>query len=241
MNKRDNQLFRKLLQHRRDIRAVITAEKSEKGKWGIYGEGKFSYTQTFEKLLDGRSLDDLIREKREKTDTVVALDLMGEGQVLREVDIDAGLAVTLVDRRSSEKKQIDMEKDIDMITDNVVYKSTWRQIEGWVARSTKKRGLDFIFCRPIGGIYTLPKDDMDLYYYLVQQMWNMLSPENGMILSQAPLYIHRNGRTRQDLLAPWFNTLMETVHCRIADDRLSFQLIKTPDAPALLPTLPTSQ
>lgn len=116
----------KARQRARDVAEV------EPDVWAIYGSSASDY----ERSLNVHSLDDVIARRREQQLPVNVLDFMGDGQVLSDLDIDNGLAVTLSDIRSGQRKREDRQASIHLVAGDILDKDTWREMEDWLQNNT---------------------------------------------------------------------------------------------------------
>lgn len=190
-----------------------------------------SYDETFKEVLHGESSNNLLLSRRQHSGRgAVVLDIMGYMPL--GLMFDGGVGLALGDRRTMEEKESDNKRGVVIITGDVLEKGTWRKVSEWKTNRGIK-GFDLIYCRPQSGFKTIPQDP-DVYFYLLQNAWNLLSSEGGMMLTQAP-YVFGN------LLSEWQEQVNMTkgVYAETATwgDYIELKLIKNFNAPPLLPAL----
>lgn len=220
----------------RFIRSVRSL--GEKAYWQAYGSGVNAYERILR--LEEGSLHRLVEEKNKTTGSALMLDLFGEGQVLRELSPSAGLAVTINDERGVLLSQSDNLQHISLIPGNVFSKRIWRQMHTWFRDlppqiSNYKEEFDSILCLARGGVENLPYDT-NLNFWLLQQMWSLLSPNEGKLAIQFSPYAY-------DYPEQYFLALSETpdisVHFFPQDANHAWPIVhitRGPSAPQKLPT-----
>ncbi|MFH0818742.1 MAG: hypothetical protein V1898_01985 [Patescibacteria group bacterium] len=156
--------------------------------WAEYGSGVSAYNETFAGVLD-KPLIATVTEMRERNSEITGMDFMGEGQVLRELMIDRGLALTLADHRDATKKKYDSEHGISLLSGEVLSPKTWQEIKEWLGQqeTSDKQGFDIILARPIGGLLSLPFD-VNFYYRIFNNLYKLLNRDSGLLLFQMALW-----------------------------------------------------
>ncbi len=154
------------------------------GMWNVYETGILSYENG---LSDKFSSLPKIREFLKKTKEPIVMDLMGAGEVIRDItrnitQIDSGIAVTLVDLRPNQKKDFDKKNKIRLIEGNIYSKKTWDNIDEFLTKKDKK--IDLVLCRPQGALGELPKS-IDVNFALLNKIFSLLNI-NGMFITQLP-------------------------------------------------------
>lgn len=148
--------------------------------WFVYNSsvtGEFGYEGTFEEVLGGKKITKIVKEIKDRKGEVVAMDLMGSG--LQGLDIDHLLAVRL-----GVNENFAYEGEI--IQGDILRRSTWNEIRTFLERRGK-RSFDLVVCRPCGGLDIIPYN-LGVFNSLAGRVWNLLSSDNGIILSQLPQY-----------------------------------------------------
>lgn len=178
-----NRINQAELLHTRKLIKRLAEEEDEDvhSVWSIYGSGVDLYQRTFSDVFKG-SLKDTLLDRKGVGKTAFALDLMGEGQALRSLPIDGGLAVTLNDLRTSKKRSQDDQKNIELISGDILSKKTWSKVSLWLD-SHHPEGFDIILCRPQKALWYFRPIFSQIEYYLFQQVWERLN-NDGMFLTE---------------------------------------------------------
>lgn len=141
-------------------------------------------TRAFKEMLtfhrDNR-LKAMVEEKKSRG-RVLALDLMGYGSVLRDLDIE-GVAVCLKDRRNLKEIASDDDGGRTVIAGDIRSAQTWRKLHVYMCEVADGAKFDFIFCLPIGALYKIPSERI-FYEYCFGKLYSTLSPNGGILLSQ---------------------------------------------------------
>lgn len=165
--------------------------RDHQNSWGQRNNGLFDYNLWFSRVLGNQSIAEYIPRRT----NVYGLDLMGEGQPLRDLGIK-GLGVTVIDERDVQQRGHDAERGIDILATtftpdrkpleicDIFTGITRRRIKQYLKQHNLK-GFDLIVCRPHGAIALIPQDPPTCYF-LINQFWRMLSPESGILLTQFP-------------------------------------------------------
>lgn len=153
--------------------------------WPVYGSTLTEYSSRFEPVLKGQTLEGIFNERRYRRSTVSALELCGDGEVLRTAPITRGVAVTLNDFRSTFTKVYDWVFDIKVLEGSLLEPQTWRQVH-----QKARGGFDFILMDPNGGWDGLrPRGEWNdspspeyvnfFVYRYIRKMWRVLHPNGG--------------------------------------------------------------
>jgi len=164
-----------------------------KDAWLIYESTIFDYERQFQGLFPDQvkkrsgGITQFIEQRRLQQRPVVALDLMSDGHVFRQWEADAALAVNLFDHRTDREKTIDTKDNhLEVVTGSIAIKPTWQAIDNWLKLHSPERGqFDLIMMRGGGPIEDIPSEPKLLYIYL-QRLWDRLSPQDGLLLTQIP-------------------------------------------------------
>lgn len=197
--------------------------------WALYNQGLKGYTDV---LLDETSpytLDETVKFKIQEGKPAYAMDLAGPGRVLREMPVTGGLAVTLADKRFDFEREYDDEHDISTLEGDVLSKSTWTQISEWLQRHNSP-GFDLVLCAPIAGFMHFP-EDLNLYYYLTQKVWERLNPDEGILYGEVPFNFLREP-VRKWALQLWRDEVAQATY-----NGIGLELRRLPDSPSVLPPL----
>lgn len=165
--------------------------QKHQNRWGQRNNGLFYYDLWFSKVLGNRSIAEYIPRRT----NVYGLDLMGEGQFLIDLGIK-GLGVTVIYKRDEQLRSYETERGIEILATTFTSDKKPLEICDIFTGVTRRRirqylkqhnlqSFDTIVCRPHGAIKIVPKDPSTCYF-LINQFWRMLSPENGILLTQFP-------------------------------------------------------
>lgn len=198
--------------------------------WGTYSSRLPSYENTFRHLLRGGSIPALLSGRTEP----LVLDMMASSEALADLlrqlsqPGKRGIAVSLADGRTEDKKQRDTVLGITQIAGDLTTATTWRSLEAEMAG----RKADLILERAIGGLDVLPVHSA-YYRYAMSKLWGMLSPEKGILLMEVPFYALESVGI---VLEHWTQDLRNNnVFAEFENDTSTLCLIRTPDSPLLLP------
>lgn len=230
------------------VKAVENALKVKVGNdydaWKVRDAREHPYQASFAEVLPGGSLTRLVQESRQRTGKAFVLDFMGYGQVLRDLPLTGGLAVALGDPRSEDTKQWDTKRNIAFVEGNVLKKSTWIEMQKWLDKQeAEDKKFDLILSRPVRGLDDLT-DNEGVNIVLLQRAWQMLSPHDGVLLTQFLEQVFV-----PDLVDRWVRLLNQTEGikasysftrnpaCEPIAFRPALSLVKSEGAPAKLPLL----
>jgi len=197
--------------------------------WGYYGQGLRGYNDHLLWVGSPQKLDGHISERLAQGKKSFAMDLAGPGQVLREMPLAGGLAVTLADRRTDELKGYDQEHNIATLEADILSKHSWIKITDWL-KDQGSDGFDLILCNPVAGFKYFPKDE-NLYYYLIQKTWETLNPDGGTFYGEIPrAFLTTSVRN-------WARQLWSQNNIHATYSGVALELIRLPNSPDVLPTL----
>lgn len=182
-------------------------------------------------VLFGGSIEAYAKLRKDTYGSLVVMDLMGHGQVLRELPVSAGVALALGDGRDDVTRESDNFKNIDTICGDILSKKTWEKTAEWV-RNQKIEGIDIVLCRPIGG-YNMLTDDPNIFHYLISNVWSLLSPNNGMLAAEVPVISLPRSRP---YLGPW-GEMLKSKGINFWKASSAVRLMRTHDSPDSLPKL----
>lgn len=214
-----------------------------------------AYERTFAPVLEGEGLVNIFRHlkaAKKPGEKFVCLDIMGTGSVFDNLPEDARpdivIAITLVDYRTAEEKQKELQNNIYVLgTDkddlsqrptSVALPHTWIQFEN-LLKELNISTIDFAVARPLGGMHTIPADQPWLWRYMTQRVYHYLNPQGGMLLTEAP-------QRSFDFLQTWADHARQKgldVLCRLIYDdpdfrprhmRPALKFVKHPDSPEVI-------
>lgn len=102
-------------------------------------------------------------------DRVFVLELMGSGSAFRGLGVDGICAVSMGESGNND----------------LLSKRTWKSNSEWLKHNASGQRFNFIVCRPVGGVHTIPDADK-LFGFFLQECWHCLSNNGGVLLSQLP-------------------------------------------------------
>ena len=151
--------------------------------------GPHAYEVTFQEIIDQPWKDFLI-EQKEKQGSTAGLDFMGGGSCFDNLPIDKKLAIRLLDKIAKGLyKPLLRNKlnEVEVIEGDVLSKNTWRKVSAWSEKETQGRGFDLILSRPIGGLMEAIPRNIDVHYFLIEKLWELLNKDNGILYTQLPV------------------------------------------------------
>ncbi len=172
--------------------------------WTHYGELVFDYDEAFSEVLTAfnySSIRNILSERKVRDLGTNILDLMGgSASFLRDLKrprraedtpspLETGLCVTLVDGRGQKIKDLDEKLNIHVLPGDLTSKKTWDQLDQW-QKQRKIEAFDIIVCRGEGGLDYLPEA---FYPYLFGKVWERLSRDDGLFITQLPKGADRGG------------------------------------------------
>lgn len=171
--------FRSLLTSRRAGAEKIQEEQASGEAWYTKSfEGIESYQQRFSEVLQGQTVEGLLRELRGGRE-VIALDFMGYGVPLTQCGVAHGLATALTDVRPDELREQQNNK-VSFLPGDIFSKALWKEMDDWLSQQ-QEHSFDVILAAPNGGVLAIPKDP-NVYYWLMDQLWRRVSRNGGVIL-----------------------------------------------------------
>lgn len=222
-------LFREI---RGAIRGFVEINAQNSDRWGIHDSLIRDYDDTFEWVLEGESIIDMVSKKS----FPVVIDLMAPTGTLRDlfgkilVQKKFGLAVSLSDQRSNRDKRVDKQLGIEHVDGDILNMKTWRKIE----KKLKGKKVDLIVERGLGGLTHITKDER-VHFLLFQRAWDLLKEEGGIMLLEVPqVYAGYTTNVKE-----WIAHLREK-GIKVVDDfefNGVLKIVKTPDSPKKLPVL----
>lgn len=226
-------------------------DKRENLGWGIYGSEISDYARSFQDVLEGRGILDIIKQKQ----APVVVDLMGPSgtlaslfKIIKNKD-KFGLAVSLADERSEKQLKRDRDLGIIQIAGDITKGATWRRIES----ALYGRKADLLMERALEGLLYLPLNDK-LCAILLNKAWKLLSDNQGTLLAEVPLgeeglvIAEKQGQKIEGwvsfLKKNGINAIYSSSDIKHGGTFLGvvsgyLKLVKTPDSPKNLPFLPS--
>lgn len=119
----------------------------------------------------------------ELPDDIVAVDLMGNGQFIRDLQAEGhhirGVGVELSDTRRDIDKQRDAAYGNGIVVGDVWNRGTWNNVLAALNGAVP----NLIICRGVGGVDSLPSS-RQLSYILLDRAYRLLDSKDGILLSQ---------------------------------------------------------
>ena len=216
--------------------------------WNYLNLDVKSYEKTFEKVLDGKRLKDIIINRNNP----IVIDLMASPGTLdelinKQILKGRGLAVSLLDHDYKEKYKNTSKlsayeaPNIRWLQENLALPKTWKKIDDWL-NEEKENKAHLIMARPIDGWDYFPENEF-LYGMLLNNMWSKLDPNEGVLLFQTPKNCFLVEKYIS--LALIYESLRKTVDIRFdqgnseygvpfVTTRPTMMITKHPDSPKLL-------
>ena len=197
--------FKRLLFARRVAQGWANKEKSNIAEWTTFNSPIKDYQFYFRDVFHQDFASFLQSRTKDGKDANV-LNLMGQGETLMQLPLQAGLALTLGDGRSDGQKAIDQARNIDVVEGNILFIPTWKAMK----KKMEMNGISsfgLILCRPDGGLWPefIPYVE-GLYYRLLNRAWDVLSPDGGVLLTELPAHLNWGGIYASSI-QKWINTL----------------------------------
>lgn len=171
--------------------------------WGVYNTpivsdvlGEESYNTIFADILPDSSIKDFLLTRKKETGKVFCLDVMGQGGFSYVTDVDGDIGITLVDFRSSYRKERNKKRNRDIIEGDVLQPEVWDKASSYIEEhdTRREKGFDIVTFRPVEGwdcvlpdseeklFMTYGSNQFTLYSEIVEQMISVLHPNGGMLL-----------------------------------------------------------
>jgi hypothetical protein len=219
---------------------------TDQDDWDVYGDSLKHYEETFAPILKPETILGFIKQRPFPTIVDImapSATIAGFFKKIPEKSDKLGIAVSLLDRRSPYAKNRDRELNIKQLSGNIMSGSCWKKIDNELGG----KKADLIMERAEGGLWCLPKNE-NFYLSLLNNAWNLLCENNGMLLFQVPSYIvlkrasvHVEGwlniLKKQGLNFSYSNNKHSDNDQEAWLDRGVLKIIKTPDSPKKLPLL----
>lgn len=203
-----------------------------RSKWQIHDRSVEDYSRVLKLALPG-GLEEILQRKVAEGDKPAILDLMATDSVVSEAVSNGfafGMAVSL-----GFPKSPDAPESVENVNGDLLEYSTWQEIRAKL-RATGRSFFDVITSRAEGGLDHLTQFPI-VHFRMLQEMWSLLSPNNGEMIFQAPV-----GSFRRSI--EYLNRLREQYPIEISyqsmDSIPAFGYVvymkKTENSPKRLPT-----
>ena len=205
--------------------------------WHYYGAPIKDYQRDFNSVLDGEAIYNFVSSRP----SPVVVDLMAPSGTLVDLfhrlpkeKTRFGLAVSLEDLRTLEKRNTDKALGIEQIAGNLFSVATWSKIDEKLAG----RKADLIMERALAASDDFPMDKR-FFSFVLRKIWRMLSEKNGMILVQVPkIFVLCNSLGDGVTMERWTrqlhgNGIGASYRLTVSDGYL--KLVKKPHSPKELP------
>lgn len=247
------------LEGRRPIRRNDVYTSHDRG-WPINnspisGTHLGSYERVFRNVLnEGESIADLLQGIKEPN----VIDLMSGTYALhtlwdelpedqRKNAVGAAVAIGPWPHQRSQDDEI---RHIKQFEGNILYKGTWMRLENHFKNHGDGKA-NLIMAKPEGAALMLTTHP-DIYYFLIQNAYDLLSSDNGTLLTQLPSrgFLQQHSGINID---SWLNSLTEagiqTNFYELQDNEdhegwpvidtvpFTLRITKTPKSPSNLPQL----
>lgn len=214
----ENNIFSDIYEARKGTRDHL---RKRGDTWNFDDESKVEFDNFFGDLLNGLSIDGLAALIKKRKGRLNAINFLGGGQVLIDINADSATAVRLASPQES--------NGIKYVSGNLLQNKTWRDIPD---------DQDLLLSMGRAGLYGLT-DNPHVLYFLVNKAWSKMSSDGSLALFQIP-------RTMKDSFEPWIKLVSQTPGIEAqwklkkandGDIYYAVLLIRGIDAPDQLPTL----
>ncbi len=203
-----------------------------------------SYEESFAKVLEGRSIADLIRTRP----IPIVIDLMAPpgtvNELLSTFPSGRGLAVSIPDHDTKalpEEDQLAYDSQlVKWIPKDITQADTWKEVQAWLQGDK----AHLIMERGMGALRHLPMHKL-IYGILVNKSWANLDPNGGILLFETPnkASLAQNGID----IDAWIKVLKNAVDTRYDPGKWAssnpqletgkIMITRTPNSPAVLPAI----
>lgn len=222
----------------RHLNAVIADSEKVGLEWtGAWNSGLKPYQESL--TVFKQPFDVYLQERQKSGGNTNVLELMGQGQVLKELPVQNGLAVTLGDSRWPSQTKEDSKRKVEVIAGDVLDKKTWKAIGDWQNKKDIS-GFDLVLAKPEGGLSQefIPHSEQ-LYYWLLNNIWKNLSKDQGIMVIQVPeleKITPQWQRYISETLPQWMQ-ILQKLDIKAEFDGNSFMIIKNAQNPDNLPII----
>jgi hypothetical protein len=232
----------------RQLREISSQRKQMPGtfgvSYGIDGSKIEDYDIEFRSVMRGAGLVALVRG----TDAPVVVDLMASPSTLADLFQMAGVVGGIgiaVNYQHYPSVSYDWQTRITDIHGDIALKKTWR----WINLALRGRKADLVLERAIGGMENIPWDPV-FYGTMLRRAWQLLNPDGGTLLFQAPPTRSLRRMGVSGLVPLWMSQLNENnisaaYHSSMFGNRyqgsqydgsqMVFRLTRRPESPDILP------
>ncbi len=206
-----------------------------RSKWEIHKGDLADYSRTFADLLGGVDLSTLLRTVLERNPDAAIADFMTTDNALKEA-VDLGFGYALAVSLGFPRLHDGYRDRIDIINGDILSADTWEDIE-LALMSVGKTHFDVMLARPQGGVSHLTPFPV-VHLNLLQNMWQMLTPDYGQLIVQAPFGTHAKGwRYLEKLQELYPDNVRFGTSEATRQHGYPVYLLKTDKMPVELPTL----
>ncbi len=177
--------------------------QEHKSQWKHYGRKAFQYDD--ELGLPELTLQRFVEQRRKKGITPYVLDVGADPSAIRSL-VAPGIAVGMYDGRSSEQKEDDAAKNIHMVEGDVLLPSTWGRVQEVMRQQEIHTGFSLVMSAADGGLQYITENP-NVHGYILQQMWDVLSHDGGMLVAQTITRVKSEDRAKRLYFLPGFEEL----------------------------------
>lgn len=203
-----------------------------RSKWQVHDRSVDDYSRALRLALPG-GLGDILQRKITEGAEPAILDLMASDSVVNEAVSNGfgfGMAVSL-----GFPKAPHAPDSVENINGDLLDYSTWQEIRAKL-RATGRSVFDVITSRAEGGLDHVTQFPI-VHFRMLQEMWSLLSPDNGEMIFQAPVGSQRTGIEYFDLLREYYSIEISRQSIdTVPAFGYAVYMKKTPDSPRRLPT-----
>ena len=222
--------YRKLIKLQIGVNRVRGDKKGYDGlyPWGAYDSNIKNYEITFEKVLNGKKIKDLLKDKEKP----IVVDLMAPTGTIHSLSEELskkemmGIAVSLEDLRTDTKRKRETGLNITQIAGDILLPSTWNKLK----EQLQGRKADLIMERAVCGFDCIPQD-LGIGAHLLNKAWKLLSRDNGIFLVEIPAWPKFSGPSP---IAEIERVLKNQKDVIIDHNTFTMKLIKSANSPEKL-------
>lgn len=166
-----------------------TENKAEGEKvypWRVFEKSVDDYEIDFGSLGD-RLIHEFLEDRRSRNLQTCVLDFASGGsavrQLAREELIVSGLSIGLTDPRSEKMREDDQFRNIEVLTGDLLFGTTWGNIKQWIKKNNNGEKADLIMCRSNGGFESYPLPVIGIFLKKAMRILH----SSGMLITDYPI------------------------------------------------------
>lgn len=221
------------------VNAIIAGQEQRsnpdahyRSKWEIHSSGLSNYAWTFDRLFYG-GFEFELQEKMKQNHSASILDVMATDIAVGEA-LDQGFGYGMAVSLGFPRVRADLCEKIDIVNGDILSRPTWDVI---IERMSKRgiNAFDVIMAKPEGGLDHLTPFPL-VHFRLLQRLWRILSPEQGLLVVQGPDNTYENAVTYLEFLSKLHPDTIVSSISGVDGWGFKMALWRKPGAPQSLPT-----